>query len=306
MPLTLESVNLPGLIRDMASNVHPEAVKKQVTVTLTDPDAGPLFIWSDQRRIRQVLLNLLSNAIKYNKPGGYVTIGTELRPADSRGIIQVRISVSDSGIGISPEDIAKLFNPFERIGADKTAIEGTGLGLAVVKKLIEAMGGTVGVESEIGHGSTFWLEMPLAGEGISEKENIPGKPEPKGESAVRSGIVLYFEDNLPNTELVEQTLSTHRKGIRLISVTSGQQAVQLAIEHKPDLILLDLDLPDMHGSEVFRNLQSDPESKSFPVVIISADAMPQQVEELMLAGARDYLTKPLDINWFLEVLDEWI
>ena len=218
----------------------------------------------------------------------------------------IRISVTDTGAGIRPEDVKKLFLPFERIGAEKTETEGTGLGLTVAKKLMDAMGGHIGLESTPGEGSTFWIELQLTqsqkslsgitGNAIGAETDLP----------VKTGTILYIEDNVSNAELVKDIISDHRPAIQLVSSMYGVTAVRLAAEYKPDLILLDLDLPDIHGSKVLGNLQADKATSSIPVVIISADAMPKQIERLLHAGARNYLPKPLDIKEFLLMIDEWI
>ncbi|MCX6269095.1 MAG: ATP-binding protein [Bacteroidetes bacterium] len=254
--------------------------------------------------MRQVLLNLINNAVKYNREGGSVVIKTELQQAIAPAF--VRISVSDTGCGINPELIKKLFMPFERIGAEKTVIEGTGLGLMVVKKLVDAMDGHVGVESVPGEGSTFWIELPHINDQEAESGRAEYQAATQSMMSEKTGTILYIEDNASNTELVEQILLDHRPSIHFMTSAKGAQAVPLAIKHTPALILLDLDLPDMQGFEVMRLLQADEKTMTIPVVIVSADAMAHQIDKLMNAGANDYLTKPLDIRAFLQVVDEWM
>jgi CheY-like chemotaxis protein len=171
---------------------------------------------------------------------------------------------------------------------------------------MEIMGGTIGVKSQPGQGSTFWIELPLAESQKSLAEHTEWAVKPEERVIRKAGTILYIEDNVSNIELVEQILAIQRPGNRLIANLTGGQAVSLAIEYKPDLILLDLDLPDIHGSEVLKNLQAEPKTNAIPVIIISADAMPDRIEKLTSAGIRDYLTKPLDIVGFLRVIDEYI
>ena len=304
--LSFVPVHLSRIIREAIDTIDPAARAMHVKFELIDAGHEPLFVKADHHRLRQVLINLFNNAVKYNREGGSVMIKTELQPVIAPAIAFVRISVSDTGPGINPEFIGKLFMPFERIGAEKTGIEGTGLGLMVVKKLMDAMGGSVGVESVPGEGSTFWIELPyIEVQEISSEQSEYSSVTPTIISE-KTRTILYIEDNASNTELVEQILVNHRPFIQLVSSKKGGQAVPLAIENAPDLILLDLDLPDVQGFEVIKLLQAEEKTMAIPVVVISADAMPQQIEKLMIAGAKDYLTKPLDIRVFLQVVDEWM
>jgi CheY-like chemotaxis protein len=217
------------------------------------------------------------------------------------------ISVSDTGPGLSPDKVARLFTPFERLGAEQGDVEGTGLGLALSKHLVEAMGGAIGVESELGTGSTFWVELSPADEQVAALDLMLTGPafhiqsQPGEQPPTRS--VLYIEDNLSNLRLIERILR-QLPGISLITAMQGQMGLDMAYEHCPDLILLDVHLPDMAGDEVLRRLQEDPRTVSIPVVVLSADANPRQVERLLEAGARSYLTKPFNVKQLFEVLEE--
>ncbi|MEI6138607.1 MAG: PAS domain S-box protein [Mariniphaga sp.] len=301
-----EPIQIQDIIAEMMDLVHPAIVKQNQTIEFIESPVNQLFVISDRQRLRQVLLNLINNAIKYNCPKGTVTIKAGLCTNEENGVSFIRISITDTGWGISPEDQYKLFKPFERIGAEKTETEGTGLGLAVVKKLMDAMDGNVGVKSNIGAGSTFWIELPQSTSLGEPVEKISSTSTLTTKVADKAGTILYIEDNVSNIELVAQILSSLRPDIRLISNKNGRLAVPLAIEHSPDLILLDLDLPDIHGVEVLGILKRKESVSRIPVVIISADAMPQQLEKLMKAGAENYLTKPLDVEIFLSVVDQWI
>jgi PAS domain S-box-containing protein len=302
--LTPEPIQLAAIINEITDSVQVAASNRKVSIVLVDSPANNLFALADKRRLKQVLINLFSNAIKYNNVGGSVTIKTAVQPTQMPGNNHVRISICDTGNGIKPEDIVKLFQPFERIGADQTETEGTGLGLMVVMKLIEAMGGMVGVESEVGTGSTFWIELPLTEnqkQGIRQTGVSPTQELPVTK---QDSTLLYIEDNLSNIELVEEIMAQYSPGISLVTSKYGREALKLAKEHKPGLILLDLNLPDVQGIDVLEQLLGDANTKAIPVIIISADAMPFQVEKMMKAGAMDYLTKPLDIVQFLKTVEQ--
>ena len=306
MSISLEPIKIQGIIEEMVDVLRPQAIKSQLEMGLLPSADNLLFVKSDKQSLKQILLNLLNNAIKYNIIGGSVLIKAQLIPEKNKGLTFIRISITDTGIGIPGEDIPKLFTPFERIGAVKTQIEGTGLGLAVVKKLVNVMGGFLGVESVLGEGSTFWIELPMAESQIEilQKSDLLTDLDP--DLTEKHGTILYIEDNISNIELVEQILTTQRPGIKLISNMYGTQATKLAIEYMPDLILLDLNLPDIHGIEVLRLLLKNEKTKHIPVVVISADAMHKQVDNLMHAGAKKYITKPLEISVFLKTIDEFI
>jgi PAS domain S-box-containing protein len=297
LTLSLEPILLSALVAESLDIVQSLADAKAIKLIHENESSEELFAKADRQKLKQVLLNLINNAVKYNRDAGTVKVSYE-RKQD-----KIRISIADTGIGIAEHDLPKLFNPFQRIGHEISEIEGTGLGLTVAKKLTEAMNGIMGVESEKGVGSTFWIEFPRAdSQAASYKQSHEIKSVIKTPSEV-AGTLLYIEDNVSNIELVEQILTEFRREIRLISEMYGKKALQLANEYKPDLILLDLDLPDIHGSEVLKLLQQDKNTKSIPVVVLSADAMSHQIDKLLKSGAKNYLTKPIDVKEFLSVVD---
>jgi CheY-like chemotaxis protein len=253
---------------------------------------------ADRQRLHQVLLNLLSNAIKYNHLNGSVHISCQ---ADTKNTI--RIKVEDTGNGIASEDKARLFAPFERLAAAQTDVEGTGLGLALSKHLISAMGGSIGLVSQVGKGSTFWIELPVAEapvERVRRQEVLTGLPPDPVQQPLK---VLYVEDNVANVQLIEHVLS-FRSQVKLLTAMQGRLGLDLAVENPPDLILLDLHLPDLRGDVVLRELRLDPRTRDIPTIMISADATPGEIRRLRDAGATDYLTKPLDVEKLLQILDE--
>jgi PAS domain S-box-containing protein len=299
MTISLEPVHVQTVLSGVVDLVRPLAGARQVSITTDLDDAADLYVHADHQRLRQVLLNLLSNAVKYNREGGVATVST-----DTSGEGRLRILITDTGPGIPEEQLAKLFSPFERLGAERSTVEGTGLGLALSKLLVEAMEGTVEVETEPGVGTTFVIELALAATPeIIELAAVAANGGLEADSSNGCQTVLHVEDNLSNLQLVKQALGT-RKTINLISATDGELGLHLAREHHPDLVLLDLHLPGMTGKEVLEELKQDPGTNDIPVVMVSADATPRRIDELLECGARAYLTKPLDIRRFLEVVEE--
>ncbi len=304
LSLSIEPVQLAPIISETIDSIKPQTLDKQISIQFKPSPTNRLFVLADKQRLQQILINLLGNAIKYNNEGGSVLVESEVLEVAESTPGKVRISVTDTGIGIPAESIPKLFKPFERIGAEQSAEEGSGLGLTVVKKLTEAMNGTIEVESTPEKGSKFWIDLPQAESQLKSVEKLEDTGIYGQEN--KKGTILYIEDNQPNIELIEQILLYQRPNIRLITNTTGRETIQLANENSPDLIILDLNLPDIHGSEVMKNLKNDISTRLIPVVVVSADAMPNQLEKLKKLGAVDYLTKPINVQVFLTVVDHFI
>lgn len=290
--ILLEAVILSELVSETLDLVQPLA--EQRGIQFTPFQFGGQAVCANRQRLRQVLLNLLGNAIKYNHEDGTVTITCETRPGN-----RLRLNVIDSGPGIPGELLERLFVPFDRLGAEKNGLEGTGLGLALSKQLIEAMGGVIGVESRVGQGSVFWLELPECNE-LADQVRRAGTPTSTSQGPK---TLLYTEDNLSSIELIEQIMLM-RPAVKLITAMQGRLCLDLSREHRPDLILLDMNLPDMQGEDVLRQLQNDARTREIPVAVLSADADPGQMKRLQKAGACAYLTKPLDLRKFIQTLDE--
>ncbi len=303
MSLSPEPVSVGALIRECMELVSPLAAERHVHLLgAAADDAREVFVTADLQRLKQILLNLLSNAIKFNRQEGTVRCCVQEAPG-----ARMRIKVSDTGPGIPPDRMERLFVPFERLGAEQTGVEGSGLGLALSRHLAEVMGGALGVESEVGTGSAFWVELPLA-EPLHQRLERAGVPLPAPadlRDSARPRIVLYIEDNLPNVKLIGH-LMANRPEVRLVPAMQGRLGLELAREHRPHLILLDLHLPDIPGDDVLRQLQERPETRGIPVVVVSADATPARIKRLIEAGAREYLTKPLDVRRLLGVLDSYL
>ncbi|TMI87914.1 MAG: response regulator [Bacillati bacterium ANGP1] len=301
LAISPEPVPVRDIVREALDLVKPLAAERHVR--LLDggaSDAPDQHVLADAQRFKQVLLNFLSNAIKYNREGGTVTLSYSA-PAPGR----LRLEVIDTGPGIPPDGLERLFAPFERLGAEQAGIEGTGLGLALSKRLVEAMGGRLGAESTLGRGSTFWIELAVAESPVKRltRDDLAEPASAGGDGSSKAGIVLYVEDNLSNVQLIKRLL-VHRPKVRLLPIMQGRLALDLASQHNPDLILLDLQLPDIPGDEVLRRLRETPETRHIPVIVISADATPGQIDRLRAAGAWQYLTKPFDVKKFLSLLDE--
>ena len=302
MSLSPEAVSVTEVINEAVAMVAPLAASRGVR--LKAEDANGLHVLVDRQRIKQVLLNLLSNAIKYNYPDGDVAVTWE-----KGGTGRLLVKVSDTGAGIPETMMHRLFKPFDRLGAEAGQIEGTGLGLALSKGLVEAMGGVLTAESTVGKGSAFTVELPLTEPPVQRLDRETREAELHAEGEAQAATkgrrsVVYVEDNLSNLHLVERILE-RRPDVRLVPALQGRIGLDLATQHQPDLVLLDLHLPDMSGEDVLRQLKGHPNTASIPVVAMSADATAGRVSRLLEAGAVDYLTKPIDVTRFLAVIDQW-
>jgi signal transduction histidine kinase/ActR/RegA family two-component response regulator len=295
LAMSLEPVRVDEVMAETVTLMRPMAAARGIE--LLAADSGTLAsanVLADRQRVTQIILNLVSNAIKYNRPDGRVTLSCE--PVEGE---HFRIVVTDTGPGISVENLDRLFVPFERLGAERTEVEGSGVGLALSRRLAEAMGGTVDVDSHVGTGSRFWVQLPAV-VGLEEPADALLSASTTDEEGIVAGHdrrhkVLCIEDNMSNIRLIEGLLE-RRDDVELIPAMQGRLGLALAHEHLPALILLDLHLPDIGGAEVLRALRNDPATASTPVVILSADATAGQVERLLAQGATAYLTKPLDLQ----------
>jgi PAS domain S-box-containing protein len=296
--LSLEPVHLAEVVDEALAMVRHLGDARRVRVEDRCPPTCSEFVQADRQRLRQVVLNLLANAIKYNRDEGTVTLRC-IRTSDSR----IRLVVTDTGIGITDSAMTRLFSPFDRLGAEQTEVEGTGLGLTLTKRLVEAMGGEIGAESVAGRGSTFWVELERATAPATVEPAEAGPSDADTEVVPDARRVLYIEDNQANVLLVQRILSL-RQGVTALVAMQASLGLDIARTQLPDLILLDLNLPDMPGVEALRRLRADPATADIPVVVISADATPGQVSRLRAEGAVDYLAKPFDIGQLLALVDE--
>jgi PAS domain S-box-containing protein len=297
LQLSLEPVCIEEAIGEALDLMRPLASERKIILGPGEPLATTTYVLADRQRLKQVLLNLLSNAVKYTAVEGSVSIEF----AESARF--TRISVRDTGAGIPVEKLARLFTPFDRLGAEQSPVEGTGLGLALCQRLVQAMNGTIGVSSTLGNGSTFWLELPQSDSPLQKMQPSHTAAAGDDEGAGETRRLLYIEDNFSNVTLVEQMLA-ERPALELMTAMQGRVGLELARKHSPDLILLDLHLPDVPGWQVLAQLKADHLTREIPVVVISADATTPQIKRLISAGARSYLTKPIDITEFFRVVDE--
>jgi PAS domain S-box-containing protein len=296
LPLVAQPVALSELLSQVLPMLQPLQAGHDVSLTQAVPEG--LHVSGDATRLRQVLLNLLGNAIKYNRPGGRVHVAVQ---ADGE---RVRLSISDTGRGMDPLQLSHLFEPFNRLGAERSEVEGTGIGLAIVKALVERMKGSVRAESTPGVGSVFTVDLPWAAAQAANTK-ADADPGPQAAAGQRNGprhTLLYVEDN-PVNALIIAELVARRRDLVLHIATDGLSGVTQARTLRPELVLLDMQLPDIDGFEVLRRLRADSATAAIPVIALSANAMPEDIDRALAAGCADYWTKPLDFRAFMAGLD---
>jgi len=296
--LSPEVVAIDDVIRECQDMIAPHAASREVTLQCPTPDPDAA-LYADRTRVKQVLMNLLSNGVKYNRSGGSLTLTTALTPTGRR-----RITVTDTGAGLSADHILHLFQPFNRLGQESLRQQGTGIGLVVSKRLTELMGGTIGVESTEGIGSAFWIELQAAAAAVEPvlDSEVPITP-PAGPVTGRKFSVLYIEDNPANLLLVDHLIA-RRPELTLRSATDARSGVALARTTRPDLILMDINLPGLSGFDALRMLRADPRTAQIPVVAVSANAMPRDIRTGIEAGFFRYLTKPLMVPEFFKAITD--
>jgi signal transduction histidine kinase/CheY-like chemotaxis protein len=297
LSISLEPVSLASVLHDAYELAQPLAASYRVLIGEPPKEGRTLYVLADRQRLRQVLLNLFSNAVKYNDERARVTLRVEAIAND-----RVRVHVTNTGLGLTEEELGRLFVPFERLGAEKRGIEGTGLGLALSADLMKSMNGRLTASSILGASCTFTVELALAYPPAVEESARAGSGR-DAHAYDRSRTVLYVEDVASNVKLVEQILRRRPK-ITLVSTARGENALALAKEHQPDLVLLDLHLPDIPGEEVLAQLRADEQTDAIPVIVLSADATSAHRRDLMAAGADEYLTKPIGVRELLDLMDE--
>lgn len=295
LELNMESLSLRNILNECISIVKPLLAQRELDFVDRTEEKSDCYIYADEMRIKQVILNILSNAIKYNERQGKITLS-----CDNQDPSRIRILISDTGTGLTMEQQKKLFQPFERMGAEKIETEGTGIGLVISKQLVELMDGKIGFESTPGEGTTFWIEFNTADQAsdiVAANQTEEKSGVVSSEEEAKEFSVLYIEDNPANLKLVEEIFKK-TSSATLYSAHTPELGLSLAGKHNPDLILLDINLPGMNGYEVLKKLKQDPVMSNTPVIAISANAMPRDVEKGMDAGFDDYLTKPINIGKF--------
>jgi len=298
LSLSLEAVSLPEVLIECQAMIEPQAQKRGISMSFPKFEA-PCFIKADRTRLKQVLINLLSNAIKYNRSGGTVVVDCDLTLPG-----RLRISVRDTGAGLSPELLAQLFQAFNRLGKEATGEEGTGIGLVVSKRLVELMEGSIGAHSTVGTGSVFWIELGAALDPHidfiqSVSTALAATPDTLGK---RTRLLLYIEDNPANLKLIEQLIA-RRSDLRLLTAQNGTDGISLGHGYLPDVILMDINLPGISGIEAMKIIRLDATTAHIPIVALSANAIPRDIEKGIEAGFFRYLTKPIKVNEFMETLN---
>ena len=296
--ISLEPVSLGEVMSECQAMMEPEAQQRGVTMTFPRFDEAA-FVNADRTRLKQIVINLISNAIKYNKQQGTVVVECVTNNPE-----RTRISVSDTGAGLSPAKLAQLFQPFNRLGQEAAGVAGTGIGLVVTKRLAELMEGALGVESIAGQGSLFWCELKssTAPRVVVEHPEAAAADEGQASTAARMRTVLYVEDNPANMKLVEQLIA-RRPDLRLLTAVNGTLGIEAARTSQPTVILMDINLPGISGVEAVRLLRGDPATAHIPVVALSANAMPRDIQSSLDVGFFRYLTKPIKVKEFMDTLN---
>jgi len=297
LALSLEAVSLPEVLIECQAMIEPQAQKRGISMAFPKFDA-PCYVKADRTRLKQVLINLLSNAIKYNQVGGKVVVDYALS-TDGR----MRITVRDTGAGMSPPMLAQLFQAFNRLGKEASGEEGTGIGLVVSKRLVELMQGVIGAESTVGAGSVFWIELIHDANPHAEyiKAVSTSLPAPHIATGPRTRLLLYIEDNPANLKLIEHLIGRY-PDLRLLTAQNGKDGIDLARRCVPDVILMDINLPGISGIDAMKIIQLDPTIAHIPIVAVSANAIPRDIEKGLEAGFFRYLTKPIKVNEFMDTL----
>ena len=298
LSLSPEPISLAEVMHECQDMIEPQAQKRGIRVTFPQFEIR-YFVKADRTRVKQVLINLLSNAVKYNKVGGTVVVDCTTSTAE-----RIRISVKDTGEGLTPDKLTQLFQPFNRLGKEAGIEEGTGIGLMMSKRLVELMGGVIGVKSTVGVGSVFWIELNLTAEpqpaASAAEPTAVAQAQVQADAQLRT--LLYVEDNPANLMLV-QDLIARRPDIRLLSAADGDRGIEIARAARPDVILMDINLPGISGIQALKILRADPATAHIPVVALSANAIPRDIEKGLEAGFFRYLTKPIKVNQFMDTLD---
>jgi PAS domain S-box-containing protein len=297
LSLSLEPISLAEVMRESQAMIEPQAKKRGISVSFPQFDT-PYFVRADRTRVKQILVNLLSNAVKYNKEGGTVLVECIASEPD-----RVRICVKDSGDGLTVDQLTQLFQPFNRLGQEGNAEKGTGIGLVVCKRLVELMGGTIDVVSTVGKGSVFSIELSLTTERQpASRADSPMDTAPPVLADARLRTLLYVEDNPANLMLVEDLIA-RRPDVRFLSARDGNRGVEIARASRPDVILMDINLPGISGVDALRILALDPTTAHIPIIALSANAGPRDIAKGLEAGFFRYLTKPIKVPEFMETLE---
>jgi CheY-like chemotaxis protein len=289
---------LIDVIRECQAMIEPQAQQRNIKLIFSPFDIT-WYAYADRTRVKQILINLLSNAIKYNREQGTVEVMCTMSTPE-----RIHISIKDSGWGLPPEMLPQLFQPFNRLGQEKGTEEGTGIGLVVTKKLVELMGGSIGVESTVGVGSVFWIELIRdITQQLADNNKPPSEFKPQAHKDSLLSTLLYVEDNPANLMLVEQIIEDH-PNLRMLSARDGNHGVVLARSCLPNVILMDINLPGISGTQAMKILRQDSSTSHIPVIALSANAMIRDIEKGLESGFFRYLTKPIKINEFLNALDD--